>query len=237
MSSSQVYCVNCDAFIPAVDINIKTMAAKCASCDHIFSIAPPANPDSRSYFDFGMGSELSGAFDGEPPRPKRILVESGPGTELYLKKRWFSPAVIALLIFGIAWDSFLVFWYSIAFTQPDTPWIMIVFPIGHLAVGVAITYTAIAGLINTTHIIADKYSISVRHRPIPWFGNKEIDFKDIRRLAVERDTYNQHDTPTQQYKIMADVDGTEVKLLSGLEPSEARYIAYQFSKQVKVDFA
>jgi hypothetical protein len=40
--------------------------------------------------------------------------------------RWFTPSVIFLVFFCIAWDSFLIFWYSMAFNSKHVPWIAVV---------------------------------------------------------------------------------------------------------------
>jgi len=237
MNASQVHCLNCGTLVPASDINIKTMTGKCAACDHIFNINSPSTNNDNS----------------PPPRPKNISIESGsrddfPGTQqdsnpffkhgesLYLKFRWFTPMLFGLVFFCIAWDAFLVFWYSTALTQADTPWIMIVFPIGHLAVGVGLTYSTIAGLLNTTHVYADQHVVSVKHGPVPWRGNKEIPAKDIRKLTIEHSlTAHRNNSSQSSFKIMADVNGAETQLLARLEHSQARYIAYQLAKQIKVD--
>jgi len=233
MSYSKVYCPSCGAVVPADDINIKALIGKCDDCDHVFDLPQKANKKSNQ-------SKKSGPldFDGSaPPRPKKIQKEVGPSNELYLKKAWFSPMYFGLMFFCIAWDSFLVFWYSIAFTT-NAPWLMLVFPIGHLAIGVGMTYTVIAGLFNKTHIFADRYTIIVRHRPIPWKGNRELECMDIKRLYLEEKLPRNHQNLSRtltNYDLKADIAGDEVTILSGLETSEARYIIYELAKAVKID--
>ena len=75
-------------------------------------------------------------------------------------------------------------------------------------------------------------------RDSPWSGNRELNSKDINRLTIEKTNgkkFQDQNQPQLQYKIIADVNGVETKLLDGLDPSEARYIAYQLAKQIKVD--
>ena len=234
MNSSQVFCANCDALISAENINIKAMAAKCSSCDHVFNLA---SPSLSKQLDEGFSKDDLG--NAAPARPKSITTETGFGGDLHLKRSWFSPMLFVMLIFCCVWDSFLFFWYSVAFTQPNTPWIMVVFPIGHVAAGVVLTYTVIAGFLNKTYIIADHLSISVKHQPVPWLGSKEIYAKDIRQLTIESDAYgNQYGhnrRAMERFKIMADVNGEETKVLGGLGQSEARYIAFEIGKKIKVD--
>ena len=243
MSASQVHCSNCGVLVPADDINIKTMTGKCVACDHIFDIASPWSQENRD-------------FDNSPqPRPKHISIESGSGNKssfaqqdinpyfsygesLHLKIRWFTPMLIVLIFFCIAWDSFLVFWYWAAFTQPNTPLtlIMVIFPICHVVVGVGLTYGTIASLFNSTHILISQHVVKIKHGPVPWWANKELNAKDIRKLMIEK-SYPSHQNNGSQssFKIVADVNGEETQLLTRLEHSHARYIAYQLAKQIKVD--
>jgi len=238
MNASQVHCSNCEVLVPAGDINIKTMTGKCVACDHIFDISSPLTHNNSP-----------------PPRPKNISIESGPaddlsvatkninpyfdyGDSLHLKFRWFTPAIFMLIFFCIAWDSFLVFWYWAAFTQPNTPLMMIIFPIGHLAAGVGLTYGTIASLLNTTHVFISQHVVTIKHGPVPWWANKEINVKDIRKLMIEKsNTTYQNNRTLSTFKIMADVNGEEKQLLTRLEHAHARYIAYQLAKQIKVDLA
>ena len=251
MNASQVHCFNCGVLVPAVDINIKAMTGKCVACDHIFDIA---SPSTHNDFDRGVTKRTRDFDNSPPPRPKNISIESGPANELsagtkdvnpffnnygellHLKIRWFTPMLFGIIFFCIAWDSFLVFWYSIALTQPNTPWIMIVFPICHVAVGVGLTYSTIASLFNSTHIIADQHVLSIKHGPVPWWANKELNVKDIRKLMIRKshNTYQNHNSQIS-FKVVADVNGEETPLLNRLEQSHARYIAYQLAKQTKVD--
>ena len=53
----------------------------------------------------------------------------------------------------------------------DGPWLMVLFPVLHLAAGVYITYSTIAGFFNRTEITLDGGLLSVWHGPIPWLGN------------------------------------------------------------------
>jgi len=237
MNTSQVHCTNCSTLVPASDININTMTGKCAACDHIFKVNSPATHND----------------DSPPPRPKNISVESGTGNgspgakqeiypyfnhgeSLHLKMRWFTPMLFGLILFCVVWDSFLVFWYSTALAHGNTPWIAIVFPIGHLAVGIGLTYSTIAGLLNTTHVLADQQVVTIKHGPVPWRGNKELNVKDIRKLTIEHSLVaRQNNLPQGSFQIVANVNGEETQLLTRLEHSHARYIAYQLAKQIKVD--
>jgi len=99
------------------------------------------------------------------PRPKEVSLQK-QGDRLELSWRWFSWKYLPLVFFCVAWDSFLCFWYSMAFST-SAPWIMIVFPIAHVAVGVGLTYYTLAGFLNRSQVILDRTSFSVTHGPLP----------------------------------------------------------------------
>ena len=241
MSSSQIFCPNCDALVPAEHININAMAAKCDDCDHVFQL--PQSPTKRNSASSTESS--SSSFDEDlldfkgrvPARPKSLTKETGPGGELYIRKRWFTPALFGLLFFCIAWDSFLVFWYTMAFTDENAPWIMVIFPIAHVAVGVGLTYSVIAGFLNKTHLFADRHTVIVSHRPLPWFGNREADAHGIKSISLQRSASGDSDRPSLKYKLLANNDGEEIELLGSLDRSEARYIAFELANQLKCDLA
>ena len=121
---------------------------------------------------------------GQPAPPADYRSAAGGSGELTLTRRWFGPQHLFMLFFCIAWDAFLVFWYGIAI-KSGGPWIMFVFPIAHLAVGVGITYSALCGLLNRTVIQIKDGVLSVRHGPIPARGNRTIPVHEVRQLYTE----------------------------------------------------
>ena len=157
----QLTCKSCSKPIPAEDVNIKMAIAKCMACDAVFSFAE----------DLGAGQrEAAIAERPRVPEPKGFSVENW-GSDLVITRRWFTPAVFFLVLFCIFWDGFLIFWYGIAFTQKEVPWIMVLFPILHLAVGVGLTYFVICCFVNRTWIKVSMGQLTVRHSQLQWQGN------------------------------------------------------------------
>jgi len=104
---------------------------------------------------------------------------------------------------------------------------MIVFPIGHLAVGVGLTYFMLAGFLNTTRVRIANSVMTVRHGPVPWFGNRTIPAADIEQLYCTEHTRQRSDERTSTtYRLNAVLSGgKKVKLLSGLtEADQALFI-------------
>lgn len=116
-----------------------------------------------------------------------------------LRKTWLTWKVISLALFAIFWDSFLVFWYSQALSRPNTPLMTIIFPIGHLAVGVGITYYVLVSLVNKTDIVVSSSGVNVVTGPAPWIGNKTVSAGEITDVMVRERTGNRN---SKTYNVM-----------------------------------
>ena len=167
------------------------------------------------------------------PRPNTLqLIESFD--QLQLVRRWFTPGLFFLLFFCIAWDGFLVFWYSMAFgvgggMPGPGKWLFVLFPIAHVAVGVGLTYFVIAGFLNRTVVTVTRESIQVRHFPVPWRGNKTVDLNEIDQVYCTMNvaTTNQRGRSSQPGFCVNLLfkDGLSDKLVGMLSSAdEARYI-------------
>lgn len=173
--------------------------------------------------------------------PAGISVEDD-GASLRLVRRWFSLKLIPLLFFCIAWDAFLVFWYSLALAPSTSmngggvPWIMIVFPIAHVAVGVGLTYSTLAGFLNRTQVRLEPGRLSIRHGPLPWLGNQVLDSSELDQVFCRRrDSTGRHGTNVT-YEVRAIMKGGKlIKLLSGLEDEDqALYLEQQIERRLGI---
>lgn len=145
------------------------------------------------------------------------LIETAQGK--LIRRKWFSWLFLPLLFFAIAWDAFLIFWYGAALASDGkVPWIMIVFPIGHVAVGVGITYFVICSFFNKTDILITSDEVSIITHPLPWPGSKRVAADNIRDLIVRHRMANRN---RSQFVLMY-VDGTnhERKLLNWITHHE-----------------
>jgi hypothetical protein len=113
------------------------------------------------------------------PRPGNVTIDQ-EADALRLAYRWFSPKYVFMAFFCVAWDGFLLFWYGIALSQKTGMGnIMIWFPIAHVAAGIGITYSTLAGFLNRTVVRVSSTAVTVRHGPLPWFGQKSVAASDI----------------------------------------------------------
>ncbi|MEO5915183.1 MAG: hypothetical protein ABIS50_13185 [Luteolibacter sp.] len=142
-----------------------------------------------------------------------------------IRRKWLTWMIAPLALFAVVWDSFLFFWYTTALSKPGTPWMMILFPAGHVAVGIGITYFVIASLANKTDVILNTSFIEVTTGPFPWIGNKRVMVSDIAGIIVRERCGNQNRKIT--YSVMyAGHDRKEKKFLSSLPNREqADFIA------------
>lgn len=189
----RVSCPSCGATVPAEDVNITRLVAKCRACQAVFSFEPPSAPVAQRQ------SELAPLVDVALP-PGIELHRDAPianatsdyrspsasAGRLRIVRRWFVPQHIFLLLFAIAWNSFMVFWIAGALSS-GAGLAPLLFSTVHVGVGVWVAYKAISGLLNRTVIEVDRGVLTVRHGPIPAAGNRDIAITELRQLfTVEK---------------------------------------------------
>lgn len=157
------------------------------------------------------------------------------GLNVVITRKWFTPVALFLLFFCIAWDGFLVFWYGIAFSM-DAPWIMKVFPIVHVAVGVGLTYSTLTMFLNRTIIQAGQGWLSIEHGPLPWLGGGQWEAASFDQLyCKERVSHGKNGTQVN-YEVHASMrDQTSRKLLgNGLSEDQALFIEQRIEQALGI---
>ena len=154
-----------------------------------------------------------------------------------ITKKWFGLSTIFLTVFAVFWDGFLFVWYSIALGFGQANLLMVLFPLIHVAAGIGITYTALACWVNTTRITVDQGKVTVRHGPLPWIGNKELDASNLKQLYSKEQISNSRNSTTVTYEVHAvTATGKNEKLVSGLESSEqALYIEQEIERYFRIE--
>lgn len=203
----QIHCRSCGGKIPAEDVNLDRALAKCRGCHAIF--------------DFRDQLEETPRRRPPVPLPPKFHVEE-LGRELVISWKWFTPVLWFLAFFCAAWDSFLVFWYLMAFRM-EAPWILKVFPVAHLAVGVGLTYATLAGFWNRTVVRISADGVTIRHGPVPWRGNLTLPSTDLEQIYCEEHPGGGR---TRTYSVNALTrEGRKVPLLKDLdEAGQALYL-------------
>jgi hypothetical protein len=226
-----VHCTQCGKLIPAEDLNIDTAIGRCRACNAVFSFAKALEQESG-----GLPARQFKAEDrGKVPLPSGIRVDD-QGDQVRYVRRWFSSQCVFLLFFCVLWDGFLVYWYAQAFSRHGVPLMAVLFPLLHVAVGVGLTYFTVCGFVNSTIVEVGSGVISVRHRPLPWWGNRTFESADVDQLYCRRRIVHGKNTTREVYDLRAITkDGREVKLLSTLEePEQALYLEQEIERRLRI---
>lgn len=209
-------CPHCSSPIQTENINIQSAIAKCGDCGAVFGFAEKV-----------PGAAPFGASKRAVVMPKGYSV-GYEGTGLVITRRWLCAKFVALLGFCVFWDGFLVVWYSLAFTK-GAPLLMKLFPVLHVAVGVFITYTAVAGLINRTRITVNSAELGIKHFPLPWPGSRTVPRYEVDQLFCEERINRSRNGASYSYDLSAVMkDGKRQKLVLGLDtPENALFLEQQ----------
>jgi len=166
--------------------------------------------------------------------PASVKIEKD-GQSARIVQRWFSLKYVPLAFFCVAWDAFLCFWYSMAFGG-SMPWIFIVFPIAHLAVGVGLTYSTLCGFVNRTVLEITRDELAVWFEPLPWLGEKKIKVADLKQLYCKEKVSRGENSSTSQYQLFAVTrDDRQVQLISNLDsPDVALFLEQQIERWLKI---
>ncbi len=95
-----------------------------------------------------------------------------------------------------------------------------------------LTYYVIAGWLNRTYVAVSHGRVAVRHGPIPWVGNKEVEVSNlIEFYTTEREIRGRHGFVLRvTYQVHARTrDDGSIKLVDGLQSFEQ---AFFIAKQV-----
>ncbi len=208
----------------ADDYDLATGIIRCSYCKALATLP-------------GAGAATVGVqFHPRPdvPMPPGITYQHD-GTNTVITRRWRSMILLFLIPFCIAWDSFLVFWYSKAFSG-QMPWIMIIFPIGHVAVGVGLTYFVLATLFNHTVIIAGQGRLRISTGPIPWGRNIDMSSSDIDQIFSKSKTNRSRNGSSMTYTLWAVLhNSTTIKLMGSVDDEDqALFIEQKLRKALGI---
>ena len=211
----------------------------CPSCGAQVSVSDDASRYRCEYCGNEHVLSPSALAAAQPIRPRvpvpaMVRIEK-EGKSARIVQRWFSLKYIPMAFFSIAWDSFLCFWYGMALGN-HAPWIFIVFPIAHLAVGIGLTYSTLCGFVNRTVLEVTPEELSVWFEPLPWLGEKTIPVRHLKQLYCVEKTQRSESGTSHQYKLMAVTqDGRQAELLSNLDaPDVALFFEQQIEDWLKI---
>lgn len=213
-------CPDCSTPFVGDDVDLTLRIGKCNVCNRVFplgagsKLATQPQTAIRTLNDLalppGYALEVRQQDTGDwTYRTQTKAVET-----LRLTRRWRNPATWPLLAFVIAWDAFLVFWYAGALVSGSV--FMLLFPVLHVLVGLGLTYTVAANLVNKTLLEVREGVLRVRHTPLPWPRTPpELLSERITQVCVRYTSYQVN--RRYRYRVIALTnDGGEFELIGGL---------------------
>ena len=234
----KIDCNECGTRILAADLDLPSSMAKCRNCNAVFSFAarsPQAPVEQRARLRAPRPDGLyirETSFDPSEPGYRDAPRKGGSIT---IVRRWFSPVFIFLAFFCVAWDGFLVFWYSsLTGGSHEFSIIAAVFPIAHVAAGVGLTYFTLAGFLNRTTLHLNERFLSVRHGPLPWKGNHTLAREDIKQLYCEHDVKRGKNGSTEWYYLSAVLMDERKVRLGTMPVDQAKYIEDLFEERLGI---
>ena len=106
---------------------------------------------------------------------------------------------LLIMVIAIGWNGVLVNQYFNV--HENTPSIEKLFLLPVFAVGVGLAYYAVVEWLNKIHIYASDKKIAIKHKPVPWFGNKEIPVSDIKQLYAKEEIDDSGEGKSVTYEI------------------------------------
>ncbi|MBF0569537.1 MAG: hypothetical protein HQL18_02035 [Candidatus Omnitrophica bacterium] len=213
----KIMCPACNQEVAAEDINLSQEIAKCANCNNVFSFA----------------DKVSGASQAQDrpqiEKPKQYeLINDADGFAIV--RRWLGCSVVPLLFFCVFWNGFMAVWFTVAFTHKQ--YAMAAFGSIHAAVGLGMLYGVLAMFLNKTTIRITYDSVTVRHAPLPWMGQKTISRAEVKQFYSQEDISQTKNGTSRSYAVRLLTSNEKVvDLVTGLAGrDEALFIEQQVEK-------
>lgn len=231
----QIDCPTCRARLAEDDIDRVRMIARCSACNAVFDCsAPPAGPQRRR---------------APVPMPPQITVLEAPhresaepgyrepatrgGPAVTIVRRWYMHLVWAIFVFLVFWNAVLSQFVS---RSSDAPLVFRLFPLIHFGAGLWVGYWALALLFNRTTITVTDDTISVRHAPLPWPGNRVVRVADVAQLYTAENVAKGRNRQTRSYELLAVMtDGTRQGIVQGLpEAAQALFLEQRIEERLGI---
>ncbi|MEM6334806.1 MAG: hypothetical protein AAF823_15840 [Planctomycetota bacterium] len=228
----ELTCRSCGANIHADDVNTAAGIAKCRHCGAVFM------------FGNAVGAGPVAGQANAPAQPRvREEIEKPSGFEIEedayrfrITQRWFSWAVIVLVVFAVGWN--VGIWFGISTVAGDLSgsspvgWLMLLFFVPFVLIGVAFAYGVVTMFVNSTTIDVNDRELAVRHGPLPVPGNKTLPSLDIQQLYCKQRVHHGKNGTSVTYALHVKLKGgRDEKVLSNLrQQSHALYVEQQVER-------
>lgn len=235
---TQIDCPSCGARIPAEDMHLASMAARCRECHAFVDLRALTQSAVQLPVDPATGRVDWGDPRLAPlpvPQPARITIERH-GADLRISRRWFTFKHVFMAFFCVMWNGMLGFFFVTALASGAELSALFLFPLLHVAVGIGLAYATVAGFVNSTVLAVERGHLTVRHGPLPWMGNRDLSTSQIKQLFCEQKITNSRNGRSVTYSVKAMTrNDTAVKLVSGLHAhDEALYVEQEIEKHLGI---
>jgi hypothetical protein len=223
----QLTCQQCGATIPADNINLDRMIAKCSKCNAVFSfddqISSPEKPKGQPKPKFDV------------PLPARFDMQD-TGFDLIITRRWFSPLAYFMTFFAFFWDGIVSVFVCGALSTGN--FIMLLFISLHLIIGIFVAYYTATLYVNKTTIRVSQLLLEVKHGPLPYWGNHNLSSEGLKQIYCKQ-RISSGRSASVSYEVHAiNIEGKDITLLNGLDQSEqALYIEQEIERFLKIEDA
>ncbi|MAT14672.1 MAG: hypothetical protein CMJ46_05305 [Planctomyces sp.] len=227
---SDLSCSKCGAALREQDFNLELGVARCGYCKAWSRIAEPR---------VNLESEQT-RLKREVSRPDKYELNEYHGV-LHITWKWFTWASVFLIFFTLFWNgiAFAVFGGFLFGAIEEGGWMFLIalFPLIHVSIGLLLAYYTVATLFNRTTIMVSPHHMLIKHGPIPWRGAELDDTKDIDQLFCQENIHRNKNSTSHTYDVKARLaSGKEVKLLSRLENvQEAVFLEQQIERFLGIE--
>ena len=166
--------------------------------------------------------------------PRGISVtQNGPMTRY--ARRWYTHKVLIGVAGGTLFNGWTFIWFRnwiSGTTGAASIWILL--PI--MALGLYATYNVLAALLNISVIEVGNGSLTVRHGPIPWPGNRLIEFSRIHHLLFDSKSFYFDTGNLVVYRLylIVDTDRRLMLVSTGTQKDQALYLFHAMQRHLRL---
>ena len=149
-------------------------------------------------------------------------------------KKTFVATLIAVFYIG----SSLVLFFSENTTITGSPLMIKLAPWISSIIGVGILYYTLTTWLNKTHIFVSQKAIEINHKPLPWFGNKRLETKNIKQLYSKREissSTSNNRTSVSYHLHVISFDEDDMTLLKVENSAQALFLEQEIEKYLGIE--
>jgi len=220
-----INCVDCGTEIPAKDIDINTILAKCSNCNSVFDFEREIREWDRNRPEIFMPEGL-----------EVLKLQSELDMQVSWMKTKPKKGFGFMTFFTFVWNLILL---PIVFTSVMAGQFEVLLGAGlHILVGLGLIGYIASVFINSTDIVVDKRFLEISHRPIklPFFKSHKIPSSEIKQLYVTRYVSSStNGVPNHAYALYAILKNDKrVQILKGMNRETQLYVEQEIENYLEI---